>query len=166
MKSRAASTLDGDYDIARRLSEAESPPLLGTLLGQDKVLIVSGVSNSAAYAPVAAALKDRGAVRKDPDAVKDEDIKNGFRGGPGQRQPRPLHGCSAGARDGEAAFSAVGQKEPLGRRGRSLSSVDARDRAEAEAAPGQALLRRTVRARQLFHGAGCFRAGPSPPSRG
>ncbi|HUI67950.1 MAG TPA: ChaN family lipoprotein [Nitrospirota bacterium] len=66
--------IDGAYDIARRLTEQETPPVVASLLGDKKPLIALPVANKEAYKTVIAALKEGGAEEKEAADLKDSEI--------------------------------------------------------------------------------------------
>ncbi len=69
-------TFDPDYDIARRLTVQETPPLIATLFGQDTFMLVSSPSTSGAAAPLTTAFPGRITIR-DAAGATDKDIKAG-----------------------------------------------------------------------------------------
>ncbi len=71
----AAVVIDRDYDVPRKLTDAEKPPLLATLLLDEQPILVPPAGGAGIYAGVIDAWKQRGAEeRKDPD-IKVADIK-------------------------------------------------------------------------------------------
>jgi aminopeptidase N len=66
--------IDGHYDVLRRLSKEERPPVLSGVLEDDKVLIVLP-GETEDYADLAAVFQQRGFAAKEEDDVQDEDIK-------------------------------------------------------------------------------------------
>lgn len=68
--------MDEDYDIARKLSNKEFPPVISRLPGDDKIIIVFPDSNRENYRVVIDHFKERGAVEKDSRSIKDSDIKS------------------------------------------------------------------------------------------
>jgi len=67
--------IDGAYDVARRLTEQETPPVVASLLGDKKPLIALPVANKEAYKTVIAAFKESGADEKEAADIKDSEIK-------------------------------------------------------------------------------------------
>jgi uncharacterized iron-regulated protein len=57
--------LDGGYDVARKLTPAETPPVINTLLGDPAPVVVLPLSSKEVYAPVIAHLKARGGREKE-----------------------------------------------------------------------------------------------------
>ncbi|MCL4457729.1 MAG: ChaN family lipoprotein [Nitrospirae bacterium] len=68
--------MDEDYDIARKLSNDEIPPVIARLLGDEKIIIVFPISNREAYKAVIDSFKERGAVEKESKDIGDSDIKS------------------------------------------------------------------------------------------
>lgn len=68
-------TLDEDYDLARKLSDNELPPVIASLIGDETIIIVLPVRDVEFYSSVMAGFKERGAVEKSPAEIKDSDIK-------------------------------------------------------------------------------------------
>jgi hypothetical protein len=69
------AAIDRDYDVPRMLTEAETPPLLAKVLGEEKPLLLLPVSGAEIYAGVIAAWKQRGAEERAAGSVKDADIR-------------------------------------------------------------------------------------------
>lgn len=67
--------MDEDYDIARRLSNKEIPPVIARLIGDEKILIALPVSKNETYSGISDMLKEKGAVQKEIKDIKDSDIK-------------------------------------------------------------------------------------------
>lgn len=68
-------TIDRDYDLPRRLTDAETPPLLAKLLVEEKLLLVPPADGTGAYAGMIDAWKQRGAEERKAADVRDADIK-------------------------------------------------------------------------------------------
>ncbi|MBI5213677.1 MAG: ChaN family lipoprotein [Nitrospirae bacterium] len=68
--------MDEDYDMARKLSNNEVPPVIARLLGDEKIIIAFPVSNREAYKAVIDSFKERGAVGKESKDIGDSDIKS------------------------------------------------------------------------------------------
>ncbi|MDP2754329.1 MAG: ChaN family lipoprotein, partial [Nitrospirota bacterium] len=68
-------TFDGDYNLMRRLSEAEYPPVIAKLIGDEKRLIVLPEKDREKYVELIALLKEKGFTIKEEKEIKDEDIK-------------------------------------------------------------------------------------------
>ena len=67
--------MDEDYDIARRLSNKEIPPVIAQLIGDEKILIALPVSKNEPYSGISDMLKEKDALRKEIKDIKDSDIK-------------------------------------------------------------------------------------------
>jgi uncharacterized iron-regulated protein len=67
--------IDGDYDVMRRLSPKEYPPVIARLLGDQKKVVVYPEKEEAKYAPLLALLKQEGFTVSTEAALKDEEIK-------------------------------------------------------------------------------------------
>ncbi len=65
--------IDGNYDIMRKLSKEEYPPVISRLLGDEKRLVLVSEEDEEKYSELMNAMK--GAVVKDEYDIKDEDIK-------------------------------------------------------------------------------------------
>ncbi len=68
-------TFDGDYNLMRSLSEAEYPPVIAKLIGDEKRLIVLPEKDREKYVELIALLKEEGFTIKEEKEIKDEDIK-------------------------------------------------------------------------------------------
>lgn len=68
--------IDANYDVARKPSNPESPPVIASLLADDKPLIVPPVTNREAYLPVIAGLKTQGGEEREAADLKNSDIKS------------------------------------------------------------------------------------------
>jgi aminopeptidase N len=62
--------LDEDYEVARRLSINEFPPVIARLIGDEKRVIVLSPSGPEIYAQVVDGLKGEGTTLSDPDRIK------------------------------------------------------------------------------------------------
>ncbi|MGE5173967.1 MAG: ChaN family lipoprotein [Betaproteobacteria bacterium] len=67
--------IDREYDIPRRLTEAETPPLLAKVFSEEKPLLVLPVDGAGIYAGVIDQWKKRGAEVRTVASIKDEEIK-------------------------------------------------------------------------------------------
>ncbi len=72
----AGLTVDRDYDLPRRLLDDEKPPLLATLFGDAKPVIVPPAQSRERYTPFIEALKRRGGVERDSADIKDADLRS------------------------------------------------------------------------------------------
>lgn len=68
--------MDGDYDIARRLSDEEFPPVISRLIGAEKIIIALPVSNKDAYRNIINTFEEKGGIKKESQDIKHSDIKN------------------------------------------------------------------------------------------
>ncbi len=68
--------VDEDYDIARKLSDEELPPVIARLIGAEKVIIALPVSNKDAYTNIINSFEEKGGVKKESLDIKHSDIKN------------------------------------------------------------------------------------------
>lgn len=68
--------IDADYDVARMLSEAELPPVISRLLGDEKQIIALPPAQGNVYNEVAGIFKEKGAAAKDAAEIRDSDIKS------------------------------------------------------------------------------------------
>lgn len=69
-------SIDEDYDIFRKLSFAEYPPVISRLLGAEKRIFVSPAGKEAEYEPLASYLKGIGFNEKKEEEVKYDDLKS------------------------------------------------------------------------------------------
>jgi uncharacterized iron-regulated protein len=67
--------LDEDYDIARWLDEKETPPLISTLLGSKRQVVVLPAMNGERYESAIKFFKERGAELKEIDEIEESDLK-------------------------------------------------------------------------------------------
>jgi aminopeptidase N len=124
--------IDGAYDIARRLTEQEMPPVVASLLGDKKPLIALPVTNKEAYKTVIAALKEGGAEEKEATDIKDSEIKASSLVMLGD--DNPLVGRLFGKTENvKSGFSLTVRKNPWSER-KVAVIIDSRSIAEAEAA--------------------------------
>lgn len=66
--------VDRDYDLPRRLTNEERPPLLATLFTDEKAVIVLSKTGREAYGALIDALKQRGAEEREATDLKESDI--------------------------------------------------------------------------------------------
>jgi aminopeptidase N len=124
--------IDGAYDVARRLTEQETPPVVASLLGDKKPLIALPVANIEAYKSVIAALKEGGAEVKVAADIKEAEIKASSLVILGD--DNPLVGRLFGkAESVKAGFSLMVKKNPWSER-KVAVIINSRSVAEAEAA--------------------------------
>ena len=69
-------SLDEDYDVARRLSRQEFPPVIARLLGSEKTLLVPSQTRTGIYREVIDAFLQRGALLRDGGSLTDADLAN------------------------------------------------------------------------------------------
>jgi len=67
--------IDRDYDIPRKLADAEIPPLLGGLLKDEKPVLVLPVSGENTYASIIEHWKKRGVDARKAATITEEDLK-------------------------------------------------------------------------------------------
>lgn len=65
---------DGDYDLMRRLSEKEYPPVIARLLGDEKKLVVIPEKDKEKYRDLINVFKSAGFIPKEEKEIKDENI--------------------------------------------------------------------------------------------
>jgi len=127
-----AMIIDEAYDVARRLTEPETPPVVASLLGDEKPLIALPVANKEAYKTVITALKEGGAEEKEAANLKDSEIKDSSLVILGD--DNPLVGRLFGkAESVKAGFSLKVRKNPWSER-KVAVIINSRSVAEAEAA--------------------------------
>jgi uncharacterized iron-regulated protein len=68
--------VDEDYDVARSLAAAETPPVIAELLGSEKTLIVPPASRREFYRAVVEGFTKKGGEEKDAGDLKDSEIKS------------------------------------------------------------------------------------------
>ena len=73
-KSRRTVVIDPEYDVPRRLTDAETPPLLAKLLSENEPVLVTAVTGSEIYVGAIAAWKQRGVEERRSDMIKDADV--------------------------------------------------------------------------------------------
>ena len=71
----SAIVADRDYAVPRILAGDEVPPLLGKALADDKLILVTPVSNNEIYSDAMVSWKQKGAEERNPSDLKDEDIE-------------------------------------------------------------------------------------------
>jgi aminopeptidase N len=68
--------LDEDYDLARKLSLSEFPPVIERLIGDENPVIVLPTSEREVYGEVIHAFKERGGRMSEPDRLKFKDLQS------------------------------------------------------------------------------------------
>ncbi len=74
----STAVLDGDYDVLRRLTDDETPPLVAAATGARKPLVVTPAAgfDRAGYAPVIAAFTEKGGAVREAGTIKDADLRS------------------------------------------------------------------------------------------
>ncbi|HME45031.1 MAG TPA: ChaN family lipoprotein [Syntrophorhabdales bacterium] len=67
-------SVDREYDVARRLSRQEFPPVIARLLGSEKTLLVPSQTGAGIYREVIDAFLQRGVLLKDAASLTDADL--------------------------------------------------------------------------------------------
>ena len=67
-------SLDEEYDVARKLSRREFPPVIARLLGSEKIVIVPPPAESGMYGEVVETFLQKGAVLRDSGGLADADL--------------------------------------------------------------------------------------------
>ena len=101
---------DEDYDVARALSDEESPPVIARLLNEEKILLVPPPAGEEIYQRAMDHFKRRGARVERAEQVKDEDIKKSTLVILGRRNP--LAERLYGRVENEGGFSAAVKGNP------------------------------------------------------
>ncbi len=124
--------IDADYDVMRRMSQEESPPVISGLLGDNKRLIVIPEEKKDTYASLIDVFKGEGFAVKDESEITDEDIKSSslLVLGPDSPVLKRLFGMSGKPGHG---FSLEVRKNPLNI-SRVIVIADAASKDEADAA--------------------------------
>ena len=123
--------VDEEYDLPRKLSPREFPPVIARLWGDGQLRIVRTSSQAEKYAGVIHGLERQGAKVEDGGRLSMEDLKNSsaiFLGA-----GHPLIDEWFGNLRSEAGFSLIVRKNPLNEK-KVIGIVQARSREEAEAA--------------------------------
>ena len=71
----SAVVIDPEYDVPRKLTDAETPPLLARLLSEEKPVLVTAATGTELYAGSVDTWKQRGAEERQADTIKDADVK-------------------------------------------------------------------------------------------
>jgi len=69
-------TFDDEYDVMRKITPEECPPVIATLLGSEQRIFVLSEGGRDRYGEIADALSKEGFIIKEHQAVRDEDIRN------------------------------------------------------------------------------------------
>jgi len=70
----SAVVIDPEYDVPRRLTDAETPPLLAKLLSEKEPVLVTAATGTEIYAGAVAAWRQRGAEERQAGTIKDVDV--------------------------------------------------------------------------------------------
>ncbi len=70
----SAVVIDPEYDVPRRLTDAETPPLLAKLLSEERPVLVTAATGREIYAGAIESWKQRGAEERQVDTIKDADV--------------------------------------------------------------------------------------------
>ena len=125
-------TIDEDYDVARKLSDNELPPVIARLIGDETIIIALPVKDSEIYSSVIAGFKERGAIEKGPADIKDADIRYSSLVVLGEDNPLTGRLYGSVIRAG-AGFSITVKQNPWNLR-KVIGIVHAKPAAEADAA--------------------------------
>ncbi len=105
--------VDRDYDLMRRLSEEEYPPVISRLLGDEKRLVVIPVEEEERrYSDLIGFLKRKGFAFKKESEIKDEDIRKNSLLIPGFNSP-VLKRLFGGVNKPDSGFTFAVKKNPL-----------------------------------------------------
>jgi len=67
--------IDENYDLMRKLSTDEFPPVLARLIGDERIIVALPSRNAETYEEIINTFNERGAVAKDAATINDSDIK-------------------------------------------------------------------------------------------
>lgn len=102
--------LDEDYDVARKLSPDETPPVIARLLGDEECIVVLPPSQTDVYKAIEDSFKGGGERLMRPDQVTNQDIRDHSLVILGAGNP--LVGRLYGEVKGEGGFSLVVKRNP------------------------------------------------------
>jgi len=68
--------IDPEYDVPRKLTDAEVPPLLATLLSEGKPLVVTAATGTGIYGGAIEGWKRQGLEARQPGTIKDGELKS------------------------------------------------------------------------------------------
>jgi uncharacterized iron-regulated protein len=123
--------IDEDYDVARRLSMREFPPVIARLIGDEKQIVVLPSSAPEIYGEVIKAFKEKGDRVSEPNLITFEDLKTHSLVILGA--DNPLVGRLYGGLVTQGGFSVVIKENPWNHR-KVAGIFDARSKREVEAA--------------------------------
>ncbi len=128
----AAVVIDGNYDVARRLSAPEAPPLIASLIGDDRRIVVLPARDGNFYEEVIAGWRAKGGEVKAAESLSDAELRSATLVVLGGDHPvvRRLYGQVETPPHG---FNVTVKKNPWNP-GKSVGIISARSRAEAGAA--------------------------------
>jgi uncharacterized iron-regulated protein len=125
------AVIDEDYDLARKLTPREIPPVAAMLLGDKQTLAIRPVSQEERYAGVIAGLQQRGVILRDSRGVSADDLKNSSALFLGSGHPLVAQWFADFPED--AGFSLAVKKNPWNPE-KVIGLVRAKSREEADAA--------------------------------
>ncbi len=123
--------VDEDYDIARKLSANELPPVLARLLGDEKLLLALPVTQKELYKDIIGAFRERGAVEKEAPEIKDSEVKDSSLIIFGN--DNPLAARLYGKTEGDAGFSLVVKENPWNPR-KVIGIINGKSKEQTDAA--------------------------------
>ncbi len=103
---------DEDYDLMRKLTEKEFPPVIAQLMGDEKRLVVYPEKEKEKYSELINVFQKEGFEAKEEQEVKDEDIKNSSLLVLGLESP-VLKRLFGQIRKSEAGFNLIVKRNPL-----------------------------------------------------
>jgi aminopeptidase N len=119
-------SLDETYDVARKLSRREFPPVIARLLGSEKTLLVPSPAGAEIYAEVVETFLQRGATLRDGASLTDVDLAGASLILLGAENPVALRLFGATKTDG--GFSVTVRENPLNpARVAAIIHADSRD---------------------------------------
>jgi len=124
--------IDPDYDIARKLSDSETPPVIATILGDDKLIVVPPLQNTPDYDSLVQSLRSRGAQVRSADSLTHADVKMASLLLLGDNNPILDH-FPVGTKRSEHGFSITVKKNPFNA-GKAVGLVVALSAEETKAA--------------------------------
>src|SRR5262245_39609716 len=124
--------IDENFDLARKLSEPEIPPVVAGFLGAPKRIVVLPLHAENTYQEVIGGLRERGAEVKTVEALSDAEIRSGALAVLGKDHPiaRRMYG---GVEMADGGFEVVVKKNPWNRRN-VVAVISTASAAEARAA--------------------------------
>lgn len=131
-KEPAALVIDENFDLARKLAAPEIPPVVASLLGEQKLIVVRPVRDGSDYGAVIDSLRAKGAEVRTAESLTDAEIQAASLLLLGAENPiiRRLYGS---VKIGDGGFSITVKKNPWSP-ARAVGIVATGSAAEAEAA--------------------------------